>query len=257
MNVDRTILDASEILDSFDLNDIFSLISEQIPVSYEENMYTADMADYFRPLYKEFTRLMQDSVTEEIKTEVSNRFTKICCRYVERICERYKLSFSDEWLDDNIHRLPAATAALYSFFVLDFKNTLAEALLKYINQHRDQISDVFKNAYTKKDSSTLTNKKLIPDEYMAMVASNIFNITMWITTNMEEEEFLELVSDGYIAGLAVKKFFEEGVLSGELMDTIAEIYTTDITLRSDIGFTLICNIRDRYKQIKTEDNEEV
>lgn len=256
MNVDRSILDASEIMDSFDLDDIFSLISDQIPLSYEENMYTAEMTDYFTPLYKEFTKLMRDSVPEEAKTELSTRFTKICLRYIERICERYKLSFSDEWIDDNIHRLPAATASLYSFFILDFKNTLTEVLLKFINQHRDQISDVFKNAYSKKDSSSLTNRKLIPDEYMAMVASNIFNVSIWILSNMEEEEFLELISDGYVAGLAVKKFFEENILSGELIGAISEIYTTDITLKSDIGFALICNIRSRYKPVETKQGEE-
>lgn len=242
---DTTILEVSEILESFDTEEFRKLINEQIPLNPEENMYASQNADYFKPLYIQY-RKMADTAPDEAQIEISARFKEICLLYIERICKKFRLEFNLDWIEENMGRLPSVTMALYSFFILDFKNTLEEVLLKYIYANKPKIKEAFSNLENKKDSQSQVNRKIIPDEDMVLIASHIFDVTKWILSQMDADEFFDYCDDGYIAGAIVNELLDKIILNGQPMEAIQELYDVNLSLRSTVGFDLICHIRKRY-----------
>lgn len=253
--VDNTVLDVSEILDTFHIDEIRRLIYEQIPLDSEADIYSSENSDYFTPLYQRFIQSAKD-IPEDGQTNLSNQFMQICLIYINRICDKFQMRIDDNWLSEHTEQIPAITKALYSFFVLDFCSTLEEMLMKYIYRNKAFLREHFKDLVSKKDSQTLVNKKIIVDEDMVVIVSNIFNIISWIINQLDEDEFFRYANDGDINVEVIDELLESMILSGNPIDAIQEIYNTNLSLRSEIGFYLISKIRKKFGYKKEEEQNE-
>lgn len=246
INNTKTIMDITEILEFFDITEMRNLIYEQIPLENEGDVFLSANVNYFQPIYADYQNSIQNS-PEEFHQEIIEKFQQICMIYINRICKKFSLTIDTNWLEENCVRIPVITMALYSFFILDFASNLQEAMLKYILQHKSELYKIFENLKNQKDSSTIVDKKQISDEEISLIASNIFSITTYILQDMMElNDFLELTSDS-TTGTAVKNMINESILAGNLMESIQEIYEANMQIRSNIGFEIVCKLKEQYK----------
>ena len=241
------VYEVSDILNVFNIEEIAKLLDQQINLN-DESEILSHTSDHFKPLYYKYKRIMETSDnTEEIKASAKERFMTICHLFLSKICNTFHISIDDVWREDHYEDIPGFTMALYSFFILDITSNVYDVCLNYIKSNLTYIYETFEDKKNKKDASTLVNKKLFSPE-VALVISNIYDVTTWVLGQLSEEQYMQYMNQDYLPLGLIRGLFEDGVLSGEFMDEINNLYSSNISLKSDVCFKIISN----FKTGKTE-----
>lgn len=236
------VYEVSDILNMFNIEEISKLLDDQIIINNESEILS-HTADHFKPLYYKYKRIMEtDDNTEEIKQSAKERFMTICLLLLSKICEKYHMNIDEIWKDDHYEDIPGFTMALYSFFILDISSNVYDVCLNFIKNNITYIYETFEDRKNKKDASTLVNKKILTPE-LAVIVSNMYDITTWILGQLSEEQYLEYLNQDYLPLGLIRKLIEEGILTGEFMDELNTIYSTNISLKSDVCFKIISNFK--------------
>lgn len=233
------LIEVSDIMDYFDIEEITQNVSRQ--VTNEDGLDgTGELiVDYLSPIYYKYESIVKDeslTIEEELRMMARERFYEICRQIIRFISDKYDLEVADDYLSEHDSMIPAITLALYSFFVLHYTKNLYAVIKNYIDKHVDSIVETFQDMKSKKDATTLINKKRMSDEE-ALIISNIYNISEWVLQQLDEEGFLELGEPEYLPGKLIRAMYEEGNLSGEFMDKICSEFHSNVNLKSNIGFT--------------------
>jgi hypothetical protein len=236
------VYEVSEILDMFNIEEISKLLDKQINID-NESEFLSNTTDYFKPLYYKYKCIMEaEDNSEEIKEFAKERFMTICQIFLVKICNKYGISIDDVWKDDHYEDIPGFTMGFYSFFILDLSSNIYDVCLNYIKCNLTYIYETFEDRKNKKDASTLVNKKSMSPE-LAIVVSNIYDVTTWILGQLSEEQFMEYMNQDYLPLGLIRGLFEEGKLVGEFMYELNNIYSSQYELKSTICFNIITNIR--------------
>lgn len=232
----RTIEDVSEILDTFNLEEISSLIEKQLDLS--ENL-SVTMTDYFKPLYYHFQQIMNDESTDdELKDSAVGQFHEVCKLFIRIISNKFDLSLNDEWMYNHEGDLPGIANALYCFFVKDLSSNIQEVCMNYIAENKKSIFDIFEDRKNKKDSLTLYQKRNYTIE-MAVILANIYDVTTWILSAISEEQYIKYLNQDYIPLRVIYPMLEQDIISGDFVDVISEIYTDNLNLRADVCYQIL------------------
>lgn len=235
------IYEVSEILDTFNLEEITKLLKDQID-SNDDNW--SNGVDHFKPLYFKYQSILNtEQNPDEIKDEAKERFMDICMIFLSLIKKKFNIEIDPVWLDDNYNNIPGLAMALYSFFVLDIESNIYDVCLNYIKMNQSFIYESFEDRKNKKDAATLVNKKIMTPE-MAIVISNIYDITSWILTQLSEEQYLEYLNQDYLPLKLIVGMLEDGIMSGDFMTEINDIYTSNIGIKSSVCFNLITYLKN-------------
>lgn len=237
----QVIYEVSEILDTFNLEEITNLLRRQINSNNDEETHPVD---HFKALYYRYQRIIEtEDNTDEIKEATKARFMDVCNIFLSLICEKYNLSLDQEWKDDHYGDLPALVMALYSFFVLDLPSNIFDVCISFINANKDSIMEAFGERKNKKDAATLVNKKMMSPE-LAIIISNIYDVTSWILSLLSEEQYIHLLPEDYVPLKLISGMLEDGILAGEFMTEINDIYSSNIGLKSDVCFRIISQVKE-------------
>ena len=187
------IYEVSEILDTFDLEEIVKLLNSQI--DYEQNITIySNPVDHLKPLYVKYRSIMEtEDMPEEAKEEAREKFNNICSIFLCMLCKQYDLEIDQNWIDDHVDDIAGVAMSLYSFFVLDLTSNLYEVCSNYINDNTKYIFDVFEEKKNKKDAVTLVNKKSMTID-KAVILSNIYDVSTWILSQITEEDFFDYLN---------------------------------------------------------------
>ena len=231
------IYEMSELLDSFNLEEISKLLNSQLQIT--ETDMTIQSVDHFKPLYYKYLSIVNtEENSSDIKEEAKTRFMDICNIFLSMICKKFDLDIDETWKDEHYEDLPGFTMALYSFFVLDLTNNIHEVCINYIKNNKNYIYEAFEERKNKKDASTLVSKKIMTPE-MAVIAANIYDVTTWILSQLSEEQFIMNMNQDYCPLKLISQLLEDGIMSGDFMTEINDIYSTNISLRGDICFKIM------------------
>lgn len=234
------IYEVSEILDTFNLEEITKLLQNQI---YSSEDYGTKV-DHFKPLYYKYQSIINtEGNSDEIKNTAITKFMDVCNIFLSLICKKFHLEIDQSWKDDHYNDLPGFAMALYSFFVLDISSNIYDVCVNYINKNTQFIYEAFEDRKSKKDAATLVNKKILSPE-LAIIVSNIYDISTWILSQLTEEQFIQYLNTDYIPLKFIIGILENGILSGEFMIEINDIYSSNIGLKSDVCFQLISHIQN-------------
>lgn len=232
--------DVSEILDIFDIEDIVSLLTKQLNLS--ENL-SITMTDYFKPLHHHYVQISNDeSIPDDLKSEAKERFIKICKVFIAIICRRFELEIDEEWVIDHEGDLPGLVTAMYCFFVKDMIANIQEVCMNYINKNRKDLFELFEERKNKKDSVTLVKKKNFPLD-MAVILANIYDVTTFILSAVNEEQYLQYMNPDYIPLRVVYPMLEQGILAGNFIDVISSMYTENINLRATVCYQILTSYK--------------
>ena len=169
-------IEISEIMDSFDLDEVQRLIHDQIEMLDEDTC--ENMIDNFKILYTKYASVQenQDQMDEDDYNYTVARFYKICELFIKEVCDKYNISINEEYLNDHYGDIPRLALCLYRFFVIDFKGNLYHVLLTYIQENMEQIAQAFESAKLKRDASTLVNKKIDDSNVgLVVIPSRVYN----------------------------------------------------------------------------------
>ena len=230
------IYEVSEILDTFNLDEITKLLQNQI--ASNDDMGTREV-DHFKPLYYKYQSIINtDENSDEIKDGAKQRFMDICTIFLSLISNKYHIDIDSTWVDDNYNNIPGLAMALYSFFVLDIESNIYDVCLNYIKKNQTFVYESFEDRKNKKDAATLINKKMMAPD-MAIIVSNIYDISSWILSQLSEEDFIKYLNGDYLPLKLISNMVDDGLISGEFMTEINDIYNSNIGLKSSICFRLI------------------
>lgn len=236
------VYEVSDILDMFNLEEIARLLNQQINTDGVSDITTTPV-DHFKPLYYKYKRLIDsEGNSDEIRETAETKFTNICNIFLAMICKKFNLSIDSVWKEDHHKDLPGFTMALYSFFVLDLKSNMYDVCFNFITKNKDDIYATFEDRKNKKDAMTLVNKKILTPE-MAVIVSNVYDVTTWIMNQLSEEQFLIYLNQDYLPLKLIRGLLEDGIMSGEFMEEVNEIYCTNFSFKSDVCFKLISQMK--------------
>lgn len=238
---ETVIYEVSEILDTFNMEEITKLLQDQIDSDEDIGILRVD---HFKPLYYKYQSIINtESNTDEIKNSAKQKFLDICIIFLSIISKKFNINIDDNWLDDNYNNIPGLAMALYSFFVLDIESNIYDVCLNYIKKNQTFVYESFEDRKNKKDAATLVNKKLMTQE-KAIIVSNIYDITAWILSQLSEEDFINYLNNDYLPLTLISNMIEEGLLNGDFMMEINDIYSSNIGLKSSVCFRLISILKD-------------
>jgi hypothetical protein len=232
----------SDIMNSFDMPELYELFREQI--ENPEEFYTGPVIDHFQPLYRNYKMLddIEDDDADDIR-DARERFYEICIMIINMITKKFDIDIDPEYLNDSRKDVPGICLALYSFFVLDFYNNIYEILKNYLVRNIFSIYDTFKENIDNKDCVTMSNKKYFSPE-MSVIASNIYDITDYIFTLLDAESALEYLDEGYIPCTILNHLYFYNYIDGNFVRTLADIYRDNTALKSKVCFNILYKIKD-------------
>lgn len=237
-----TMVEVANILESFDEENLREIFKTQI---IDNEGYTDMQINHLAPLYSSYQRVMNiKDIDEEDVIKIRTRFQSICMSIINFICSKYNLEIDVNWIETNYGKLPAITMCLYQFFVLDIFNVILRSLNNYISKNIDELSGVFADSIQGKDVSTATNMKIMNPKY-AVIVSSIYDATDYSFTMMDSETILEYIDTKYIPSAVISSLMASGVITGDFAKIFANIYKTDLALRSRITFELIYKIKEQ------------
>lgn len=88
-----------------------------------------------------------------------------------------------------------------------------------------------------------------------MIISNIYDIEEWVFNHLDVDDYFTYLDNSYLPLSWIKGFFEDGHMSGDFADVIAQIIRKNISLRSKIGFNYTFQVKngeiqDLFKESK-------
>lgn len=237
-----TMMEVANILESFDEKNLRDIFKAQI-ISNDD--YTGIQINHLAPLYSSYQRALKiEDVDEDDIMQIRIKFQNICIMVIEFICSKFNIEVDSNWIEMNLNKLPAITMCLYQFFILDIFNIILKSLENYICTNTNALYEVFSGNSEFKDVSTVTNMKTM-DPMWATLASSMYDVTDYVFSMMDSEEFLSSLGLEYTPKLVMEEMMNQGYLSGDFENTFANIYKDNLALRSKISFELIYKIKEQ------------
>lgn len=258
---DNSIAEISEILDTFNLDEITTIIEDQV-FNEDIDLTGSGVVDQFTPIQRYYQGIINENENDEILKETQTRFINICIVFLKAIEKKYAIAVDDQWIQSNFVDLPNVTAALYGFFVVNHASNVEEALYGYIVSHINDLYNVFEGQKAKKDAATLNNKKSFSVEY-AVILANLYDVCAYIYDNCftYADDFFKCMNQDYIYLGVIRDMYEKGQITGiseenpdtgcdhevDFTDRLGEIFKRNVTYKGIICY----NIGDRLRKHAT------
>lgn len=259
---DNANLELSEILDTFDTNEISLIVDSQI-LDPKFDMLGDASVDQFSPLKNRYEGIIEVNENPEILEEVQARFLSICDIFLDDLERKFSVKISDEWKENHRNDIPDVTEALYNTFVLNFITNMEDVLFKYILKNRMEIFRVFEDDRNKKDASTIAKKKNFNIED-AVILADIYDICAWILDNLTVDSWFEYSDLDEVDMALIHSMYESTDLmdseegdppvSVTFVDRLTEIFKKDTSVKGVLCFNLINRLVDEFTVPGSENN---
>ena len=237
----------------FDTNEIKKLIDDYI--STDEFEPSSSLNEYINPLFDKYKDISSsDSLDSEEKANYSYKFKIICTLIIDAICNKFELSIDEGWFEDlDNSELQTMTIILYSFFISNLFEILIEAIIGFIVNHINELSELYgQDIKTKHGSDYITLEKTVISKY-AIVGASVFDVCLYALDNMSEEEFFAHINPDYECLDRIVQLYDDGHMSGNFLDSIIGILKANSNkLLSKLAFEIISIIRRDYKKESEE-----
>lgn len=236
-------VDNVDIMNSFNIAKIATLLDEQLGNGSNDRS-SEYLSDLFLPFYKKYKELMDNGIQDEdIAFDITNKFTQICKIFQERVSRKFGMDVMDDaWVNESLKNNIATTMCMYHFFVLDLQKNIECVIYNFIKRNKDMLNRTFEGYKTKKDAATLLNKKNM-DEDIVVIVSNLFAVSSYIISILDEEIFLDYVDITNEDCKLIVGLYQKGYIGGSFMNTIKEIFTKNMGMNTDICLDIISKLK--------------
>ena len=257
--IDSTMTSVSELLESFDLNEIQSIVEAQI-VNPRFDMLGDSSVDQFTPIVNAFTEAINRATDEDDIKLLSSRLQNVCELFLEAIQDRYAICLEDGKRESEDTDMVEIVTNLYTVFVLNNLMIVEDVLYAYIVKNRENIITTFEDGKNRKDASSSAKRRYynIDD---AVIMAQIYDIGAWILENMSVDEFFEYSEQDEEHLAYIHDMYEKGYFTGltegdppvesDFVDRLADRYKSDVTYKG----TLCTNLLERLSSVFPHEGE--
>lgn len=259
---DNANLELSEILDTFDTNEISLIVDSQI-LDPKFDMLGDASVDQFSPLKNRYEGIIEVNENPDILEEVQARFLSICDIFLDALERKFSIKVSDEWKENHRNDIPEVTGAIYNTFVLNFITNMEDVLFKYILKNKMDIFRAFEDDRNKKDASTIAKKKNFNIED-AVILADIYDICAWILDNLTVDSWFEYSDLEEVDMALIHSMYESTDLmdseegdppvSVTFVDKLTEIFKKDTSVKGVLCFNLINRLTTEFTVPGSESN---
>ena len=259
---DNANLELSEILDTFDTNEISLIVDSQI-LDPKFDMLGDASVDQFSPLKNRYEGIIEINENPDILEEVQARFLSICSIFLDALEKKFSIKVSDEWKESHRNDIPEITEALYNTFVLNFITNMEDILFNYIMKNKMDIFRAFEDHRNKKDASTIAKKKNFNIED-AVILADIYDICAWILDNLTVDSWFEYSDLEEVDMALIHSMYESTDLmdseegdppvSVTFVDRLTEIFKKDTSVKGVLCFNLINRLTTEFTVPGSESN---
>lgn len=259
---DNANLELSEILDTFDTNEISLIVDSQI-LDPKFDMLGDASVDQFSPLKNRYEGIIEINENPDILEEVQARFLSICGIFLDALEKKFSIKVSDEWKESHRNDIPEITEALYNTFVLNFITNMEDILFNYIMKNKMDIFRAFEDDRNKKDASTIAKKKNFNIED-AVILADIYDICAWILDNLTVDSWFEYSDLEEVDMALIHSMYESTDLmdseegdppvSVTFVDKLTEIFKKDTSVKGVLCFNLINRLTTEFTVPGSESN---
>lgn len=260
--IDNENLELSEILDTFDTEEIALIVDSQI-LDPRFDMVGDASVDQFSPLKARYEGIIEENEDPDVLLEVQDRFLSICGIFLDAIETKFAIKVSDEWKETHRNDIPDITEAIYNTFVLNFITHVEDVLFRFIIKNKMEIFQVFEDDRNKRDASTISKKKNFNIED-AVILADIYDICAWILDNMTVDKWFEYSDLEEVDMALIHSMYESADLmdseEGEppvavtFVDQITTIFKKDASVKGVLCFNLSNRLMKEFTVPGSENN---
>lgn len=251
---DNANLEVSEIMDTFNIEEISLIVDSQI-INPKFDMIGDSSVDQFSPLKNRYDGIVEANEDPDILLEVQERFLSICGVFLDAIEGKFAIKLSDDWMETHRNDIPDVTEALYNTFVLNFITNIEDVLFSYIMKNKMQIYQVFEDDRNKKDASTIAKKKNFNIED-AVILADIYDICAWILDNLTVDQWFEYADLEEVDMARIHSLYESADLMDSeegdppiavsFVDQISTIFKKDTSVKGVLCFNLLKRLMEEF-----------
>lgn len=235
MIITDNVTDVAEIVRELSIEDIEAILREQI---FENGSVPNFEKDNFMPMYSAYKEVVDDPLTEpDFKKKADLRFYAICNLFLELVADKFELSYDEDYFADNRDQLSNTAFFVYRFFILDIFSNTVDVLKTYIEEHADELSELFDEYKNKKDAATISSGSYVPAKYVTVVA-NIPEIIKYILSQLDVDTYLANCDEEDVVVEGITDLYASGNLGGNFIDKLIEFYNDDVDFRSRLVFDI-------------------
>lgn len=251
---DNANLEVSEIMDTFNIEEISLIVDSQI-INPKFDMIGDSSVDQFSPLKNRYDGIVEANEDPDILLEVQDRFLSICGVFLDAIEGKFAIKLSDDWMENHRNDVPDVTEALYNTFVLNFITNIEDVLFSYIMKNKMQIYQAFEDDRNKKDASTIAKKKNFNIED-AVILADIYDICAWILDNLTVDQWFEYTDLEEVDMARIHSLYESADLMDSeegdppiavsFVDQISTIFKKDTSVKGVLCFNLLKRLMEEF-----------
>lgn len=237
-----------DLLDFFDTEKTAKTIEKQI---MNDDFGLGPISDFYRPYYTKFKCLevnIDNGLTETVVKTCREKARVIALMFIDAILKKYQLTIDEFWIENlGDTDLQGLAVVLYDFFILHIREMLLEVFTRYIDSNAETLAKEYEsNPKLTKDAALPAFLQIMPQDY-AVIGANIFDVCFLILNNLNEEEFIDYIDSDNELQPHIKKYFEDGHISGNFIDILSRmLLNTANGLKGYIGFELLSYLKRTY-----------
>ena len=102
----------------------------------------------------------------------------------------------------------------------------------------------------------MSNKRTMSPK-LAILAANIYDVTDYIFSLLDESTIMDYMEEGDVVVLSIREMMKKGLLPGEFVVPIADIYKQNVDLKARVCLKVTLAMRDgKIHEEPAEDSNE-
>jgi len=244
-----------DLLIDLDVDEYEKIFVQQIQNSDED--YTSPQIDHYSDLYRRFMDTMgEEDLDEDKRNEVIRRFEQISLTILTALNNKFHLDIDEERIGETDGYFYGYVLACYRFFIIDLQSNIIQLMISYLGRHMNDLYTQFSALDQKKDVVTMSNKRTMSPK-LAILAANIYDVTDYIFSLLDESTIMDYMEEGDVVVLSIREMMKKGLLPGEFVVPIADIYKQNVDLKARVCLKVTLAMRDgKIHEEPAEDSNE-
>ena len=249
------LIEADDILDYFDIDQMREIIRDQITNSSDYSACGV-VIDYLKPLYAKYYSIepnMELGIDSIKYGDCTERFNVIVLMFAEAICNKFNINLDEFWLENASDDDKFVTILyLYTALVIDYKTLLTDICINYIEKNKEALGTMLNSDKSQKSGTYNAIEGYTGDSNLAIICDNVFDAMYYIFDTLNEDTVFDYTPEDYLPVNELKILVEKGILTGDLFSSILRDLKSNSTLRSAIAFDIISYVKIEYSKKDTE-----
>lgn len=178
-------------------------------------------SNFFEQFMDETESVRRMDLSEDNVLELNKVEDDFCSSLLTEMNNRFNLGLDiNDILSRKHSTILDITEALYLFFVINYTKNIRKFFVKFILSHQDELAEL-SDSSKRKDVTTTTMRKKVPNKNIAIILSNLDNIVGYIASlEIDPEDFISYFNASKFEVFVITDMINEGLIDGDFVNTL-------------------------------------